>query len=249
MRGILIGLILIGGVPLPAEDPVAEGRKIYNQTCTGCHGLDGTVGDRGPALAGNRRFVRRTERELFEAIRDGIPETLMPPTGLPDEVVKKIVAFIRSLRATAYDGPVKGDVARGERIFWGRGQCGACHMIRGKGGILGPELSNAGGQRTLSYLREALTKAKPRPPRGYQPVRLTTADGQTLTGILKNEDNFSLQLLDSAQKLRMFAREELREMHYEDRSLMPSDYDKKLAAEELEDLLAFLSRQARRETP
>jgi putative heme-binding domain-containing protein len=122
-------------------------------------------------------------------------------------------------------------------------------MIRGRGGILGPELSNAGAQRTLGFLRESLTKPKPHPPRGYQPLRLVTAEGEAVTGIVKNEDSFSLQLLDAGQRLRMFARDELREVHYEKQSLMPADYDKRLAAAELDDLLAFLSRQARQETP
>lgn len=247
MRGILIGVVLIGAVGLTAqrrEETVAEGRRIYNQTCTTCHGLDGAGGDRGPALVGNRRYLRSNDQELFDAIQGGIPGTMMPPAGLPQEAVWKVVAFVRSLRATAYDAPVKGDLARGEKLFWGKGQCGQCHGIGGKGGLLGPDLSNAGGQRTLNFLREALTKAKPRPPRGYQPVRVVTGEGQTLTGILKNEDNFSLQLLDAGRKLRLFERSELRELVYETKSLMPADYDKKLAPQELEDLLAFLSRQA-----
>jgi putative heme-binding domain-containing protein len=258
MRGIVIGLFVVGVTVLPAqrrrvgqasglslpEEAVAEGRKVYNQTCTVCHGIDGTLGDRGPALAGNRRYLRTTDQELLEAIRDGIPGTLMPPAGLPEEVVRKVVVYIRSLRATAYDAPVKGDVARGEKIFWAKGQCGQCHVIQGKGGLTGPDLSNAGAQRTMSFLHEALTKEKPKPPRGYQPVRVVTAEGQTVTGILKNEDSFSLQLLDGNQKLRMFDRAELREVVYDAKSLMPADYDKKLAPQELEDLLAFLSRQA-----
>ncbi len=258
MRGIVIGLVVMGAMVLPAqrrragqapgvslsEEAVTEGRKVYNQTCTVCHGVDGAVGDRGPALAGNRRYLRSTDQELLEAIRDGIGGTLMPPAGLPEEVVRKVVVYIRSLRATAYDAPVKGDVARGEKIFWEKGQCGQCHGIQGKGGLMGPDLSNAGGQRTLSFLREALTQTKPRPPRGYQPVRVVTAEGQTVSGIVKNEDSFSLQLLDGNQKLRLFDRAELREVVYDAKSPMPADYDKKLAPQELEDLLAFLSRQA-----
>jgi hypothetical protein len=60
---------------------------------------------------------------------------------------------------------------------------------------------------------------------------------------LKNEDNFSLQLLDTAGKLHLLSRDELREIEFEKQSLMPSDYDKKLTPQELRDLLAFLSRQ------
>ena len=105
MRGFVIGLVLLAAGSLPAqrrrvgqasglslpEEAVTEGRRVYNQTCTACHGIDGQVGDRGPALAGNRRYLRSTDQELFEAIRDGIPGTLMPPAGLPEEATRKVV--------------------------------------------------------------------------------------------------------------------------------------------------------------
>jgi len=226
------------------EKAIAEGRKLYNQMCTVCHGLEGTVGDRAPALAGNRRYLRATDQDLFDAIKDGIPGTLMPPLQLAETNIWKIVAYVRSLRATAWDAPVPGDTTRGEQVFWGKGACGQCHMIQGRGGISGPDLSNAGGQRTLKSLREALTVTRPRPSRGYQPARVVTASGETVTGILKNEDSFSLQVLDAEGRLHLLTRAETREVVYQEQPLMPSDYDKKLAPQELNDLLAFLSRQA-----
>ena len=63
---------------------------------------------------------------------------------------------------------------------------------------------------------------------------------------MKNEHNFSLQVLDTGGKLHLLSRDELREIEYEKQSLMPSDYDNTLTATELRDLLAFLSRQGRR---
>jgi hypothetical protein len=42
----------------------------------------------------------------------------------------------------------------------------------------------------------------------------------------------------------LFTRDELREVIYQGQSLMPSDFDKTLTSSELQDLLAFLSRQA-----
>jgi len=57
-----------------------------------------------------------------------------------------------------------------------------------------------------------------------------------------NEDSFSLQMLGSDNELHMFARDELRQVVYEPKSLMPTDYDKRLTPEEFQDLLAFLSR-------
>ena len=116
-------------------------------------------------------------------------------------------------------------------------------MLGGSGGLLGPDLSGIGAQRSLSALRAALTQARPNTVRGYQAARVVTAEGKALTGVVKNENNFSLQFLDSAGALHLFTREELREITYEERSLMPGDYDQQLTSAELQDLLAFLSRR------
>lgn len=231
--------------PLGHSEPViAQGREIYNRSCTVCHGLNGAAGDRGPALAGTRRYLRSTDQDLFEAIRNGITGTEMPPSGLPSDDTWKVVAYIRSLRSTASDAFVPGDPARGREIFWAKGRCGECHMVQGRGGLLGPDLTNIGAERTLRAIRETLTQARPSALRGYQPVEILTAEGETLTGILKNEDNFSLQLLDSENKLRLLLRSELRQVVYKEGSLMPASYGKALAPAELQNLLAFLSRQA-----
>jgi cytochrome c oxidase cbb3-type subunit III len=235
---------------------VAEGQELYNRTCTGCHGYDGTPGEQGPALgASGRRYLRISDQEIFDAIRRGIPGTLMPGTGLAEADAWKVAAYIRSLRGTAIDAPAQGDVAHGEQVFWGKGACGDCHMVRGRGGLLGPDLSNLAGRRKLYSIRDALTKTEHRvatdggrhelslaPLNTYQAVRVVTRDGKSWSGVLMNEDNFSLQMLGSDNELHMFARDELRQVVYEPKSLMPTEYDKRLTPEEFQDLLAFLSR-------
>ena len=224
---------------------IQQGREIYNRSCTMCHGQDGTAGDRGPALAARRRYLRTSERDLFDAIKNGIAGTLMPASPLPDADVSKMVAYIRSLRATAIDAPVAGDVARGGQIFDGKGRLPRMSHAERPGGLLGPDLSNIAAERSVRFLEESLTNAKPHIPHGYQPVRVVTADGRSIRGVLKNEHNFSLQLLDTDGKLHLLARDDVREIEYEKQSLMPADYDKTLSATELQDLLAFLSRQGR----
>jgi putative heme-binding domain-containing protein len=222
-----------------------QGRDIYNRSCTMCHGQDGTAGDRGPALAARRRYLRTSERDLFDAIKNGIAGTLMPASPLPDADVSKIVAYIRSLRATAIDSPFQGDVARGGEIFEGKGRCRECHMLNGRGGLLGPDLSNIAGERSVRFLHDSLTTVRTHIPQGYRPVQVVTMDGRRLRGVVKNEHNFSLQMLDTEGKLHLFSRDELRKIEYEKQSLMPSNYDKTLSETELRDLLAFLSRQGR----
>jgi putative heme-binding domain-containing protein len=233
------------GVQARSLEGAEEGRVIYNRSCTMCHGLDGAAGDRAPALGAQRRYLRRTQQELYDAIRNGIKGTLMPGSPLPDADIRKMIAYIFSIRASAADVPVAGNPVAGEQIFHGKGGCRQCHMIRGQGGLIGPDLTNIAAERKLDELRAALVDAKPVPPRGYQPVSLTTKAGQSVRGVIKNENNFSLQILGTDDKLHLLDREEIRNITYETKSLMPSGIDRKLTATEFQDLLAFLSRQTR----
>ena len=221
---------------------VDGGAALYNRSCTICHGPQGTAGERAPALVGGRRGLRRTGEELFGAIKNGIPGTLMPASPLADNDIREIIGYLRDLGATAADRPSQGDPARGEAIFQGKGQCANCHMIGGRGGILGPDLSRIASERKLDQLREALTKPREHIPRGYQPVTLTLQDGRGIRGIIKNEHNTSLQVLTEDGSLQLIARAQARKVDYPDKSLMPADYDRRLSSDEFQDLLAYLSR-------
>jgi putative heme-binding domain-containing protein len=224
---------------------VEAGRQLYNTSCTVCHGLEGTVGDRGPALAAARRYLRTTDDELFNAIKNGIPGTLMPPAQGQDNDVWKIVAYIRSLRATASDEFVPGNSGRGQEIYQTKAGCAECHMIGGRGGLLGPDLSNIAAERNVHDLRESLVSPRALIPRGFQPVRLKTLSGEAIEGVVKNEDNNTLQVLDRSYQLHLLKRAELEQIEYGKESLMPHHYGKTLSADQMQDLLAFLSRQVR----
>jgi len=223
---------------------VAAGRALYNKTCTMCHGPDGADGDRAPSLNANRRYFRLSEGAIFDAIKNGIPGSPMPSSPLTETDVWKIVAFIRNIRATASDNDVPGDVANGMKVFTGAGQCSNCHMIRGQGGTLGPDLSSAGGRLTLQKLRDSLTTELPISP-GFRPVKVITRAGGVVEGVARNEDGFSLQIMDHHGKLHLFDRNELRSVVYGTKSPMPRDVHKRLSAEDFRDLVAMLSRQAR----
>jgi putative heme-binding domain-containing protein len=232
--------------PLGAGPEVAAaGRTLYNQNCTNCHGLDATAGDRAPALAAQRSYNRTSDQDLFDAVTKGIPGTGMPPVGLSAEDSWRIVAYIRSLRASAADFPPDGDAAQGEAIYSGKGQCGACHTIGGKGGLIGPDLTNLGARSTVQRIREALTVAKPHPPAGYRPVTIRLKNGSTVRGVLKNENNFSFQILGTDDRLYLLSADEIERMDRDQASLMPSDYDKRLTDDEFANLLAYLSRLVR----
>ena len=153
---------------------VEEGRGLYNSTCTGCHGANGAAGEIGPGLAlPGRSYAKRTDAEIFDAVKNGIPATVMPAhrAKLTDDQIWKITAYVKGLRGTAIDAPSPGDVAAGEAVFWGKGGCGSCHMVKGRGSIIGPDLSNLAGLRKTNSIIDALTKEQHRVygPGGAQP--------------------------------------------------------------------------------
>ncbi len=252
-----------GGAPPGPANPyvgnaeaIAQGREIYNENCLTCHGPDGASGEMGPALgAPARRYAQSTDAQIFAAIKTGVPNTLMPPfPNVSDDQIWKMTAYIRGLRGTAIDAPYVGDIALGEQVFWNKGKCGECHMVKGKGGLVGPELTNLAGTRKTTSIVDALTKvhhkvygdggAIPKiltPLASHQPVWVTFPDGRRIHGVLKNEDSYSLQLMGLDNKLHMIDRQKVH-VTYEEKSLMPTDYDKQLTPEEFRNLMAFLTR-------
>jgi len=231
--------------PLGNAPPLIQaGHELFNKTCTGCHGIDGGEGGRAPALGGNRRYFRLSEGAIFDAVKHGIPGTGMPNLGLSDDEAWRIVSYIRSLRGVALDAAVQGDVEKGMAIFQGKAGCVKCHMLRGEGGTIGPDLSSVGAQVTLAHLREELTTDLPIPS-GFAPVTVVDKNGQRLSGIAKNNDAFSIQILDEHNKLHTYDKKTLRSAVVSQKSLMPHNYDKTLSPQELQDLLAMLSRQAK----
>jgi mono/diheme cytochrome c family protein len=143
----------------------------------------------GPALgAPARRYALATDAQIFDAIKNGIPATQMPRFGgrLADNDIWKVAAYIRGLRGTAIDAPAAGDVALGEQIFWSKGECGNCHVVKGKARRF--DLPGLPGTRKTASIVDALTKPLHRvfgdggaipkiliPNATYQPVRVTAA--------------------------------------------------------------------------
>jgi cytochrome c oxidase cbb3-type subunit III len=249
----VLGFLMLAKAQAPPNNPVghgpevvAAGRAVFNRTCTACHGVDGNEGERAPALVGDRRFFRLSERALYDTVKNGIPGTAMMAMGaaMDDNDVWRIVVFIRAMRSSASETDVAGNVEHGHEIFAGKGGCAKCHAIQGKGGTIAPDLSNVGAEMTLKHLREALTTETPI-TRGYTPVNVVLANGQTIKGVAKNEDAFSLQLLDYDNHLHLIDKADVRQEDEGTKSLMPHDYDKQLTKDEFQDLLAMLAKQTR----
>ena len=222
---------------------IEAGEESYKLVCSGCHGVT-AEGGRGPNLITGRNARRASDEELFDIIKNGIAGSDMPPSPLDAPKVWEITAYVRNLSAPAYRQAVKGDPAAGRMVYYGKGGCTNCHMIRGEGGYLGPDLTNLGMDRNMIQLREGLLEPNKRFTDGFRPVLVTLADGTQIKGVAKNNSNYSLQVLDGKGKLHLLDKRNVKEANFQDKSWMPANYGERLSENEVNDLLAFLSRQS-----
>ncbi len=224
-----------------AQD-IEAGKKQFEAICAGCHGADGAGGEHAPSIVDMRRRGGNTGRpsqNLSAIIRNGIPEGGMPPFPLPPAQLDALVAFIDALRAPAADHPTPGNAQAGESFFRGKGRCTSCHMIRGQGGTIGPDLSSVARTRRLGQIEQALRHPETLTTPGYRPVTLRLNDGRTLRGLAKNESNYDLQFQAMDGTLHFFTREQIAEESHQPPSLMPAV---DATDTEMRDLLAFLTR-------
>ncbi len=237
-----------------AGDPSAikEGASLFRSNCSPCHGLNAHGGGRGPDLTSGRWTHGSSDSEIFRTISQGVPGTQMPANGFEDSETWAIIAYLRSV-APSPQPRMPGDATNGEKLFRGAAGCSTCHMVNGRGGLLGPELSRVGASRSVSYLTESIHEPDKELSDGmldpnnhyglplvYDTVTVILKNGEKLTGVAKNEDTFTLQLLDTNQQLHLLQKRELREVLHERKSLMPAYSERMISPAELQDLLAYL---------
>ena len=238
-----------------ANDPAAvrEGASLFRANCSPCHGLNARGGGRGPDLTSGLWSHGGSDAAIFHSITEGVPGTEMPANVFEDSETWALVAYLRSV-SMKQPAPLNGDRAAGERYFWGKGACGHCHMVKGRGGPLGPDLTRVGAARSVEYLVESIRTPSKELSQGmsdpnnhygipleYETVTAVTRGGERVVGIAKNEDAFSLQLLGQDDELHLFLKKDLREVIHERRSLMPAYPEQTLGKQGLADLLAYLT--------
>jgi putative heme-binding domain-containing protein len=227
--------------PLASDPKAAEvGRWSFRIYCAPCHGIHAD-GGRGPDLTLGTYTAGDRDIDLFRVISRGVPGTEMAAYGgrVEDEGIWRMVAYIKSV-ARHDNSNVPGDAGAGQKIFWGKGGCGACHRIAAKGSGPGPDLTRVGRQRSVAYLRTSIVNPDADVTPGYGTVTVITRDGKTIVGVEKNYDNFSAQLVDLSGRYYSFLREDVTSMKREPRSLMPSSYGRLLSESEIDDLLAYM---------
>jgi cytochrome c oxidase cbb3-type subunit 3 len=140
---------------------------------------------------------------------------------------------------------VAGDPQKGKTLFYGKARCAECHMIDGAGGFIAADLSAYGRTRAPDEIREAITKPDKEGGTSRGVVAVAMRDGQKISGVLRNEDNFSLQLQTLDGVFHLLVKSDVESLVRQPESLMPADYGTTLGWSEVDDLIAYLVTVAR----
>ena len=239
----------------PTRNPLAgdakaitQGAVLFRQDCAYCHGVSARGGMRGPDLTTGSWTHGGSDAEVAATISAGVPGTAMPPNRLTDDEVWQVVSYLRTLEKPP--AAAKGDARRGESLFSGAStRCSTCHIVNGRGGRLGPELTTVGSARSRAYILESIREPGKNLSeiRGlgeatmkFDTVTLETADGRTIVGVPMNEDTFTVQVMDTSERVHSFEKKALKSFRHERRSLMPVYDANRLSDADLDDVLAYL---------
>lgn len=135
-----------------------------------------------------------------------------------------------------------GNFEKGKKVFFEKTEtsCVRCHRAMGTGGRVGPELDALGQTKTREYLLEAVVQPNAKIAEGFESILVLTVDGQTYSGVLKEETDEAVNLVDADGKLITIPQDDI-EGRKSAKSPMPEDVYKHLSKSELRDLIEFLA--------
>jgi cytochrome c oxidase cbb3-type subunit 3 len=242
-----------------ANNPKAAkaGEYEFRINCALCHGLGARGGGRGPDLARAQKKHVHSDSEMFQVISNGIPGTAMPANGtngqgvgMTDEEIWQIITYIHSVEVKAPAKPT-GNAAHGKELFYGDANCSLCHMVEGKGGRMGPDLTSVGGSRTREAIIDSvrnpsrrlawgLTESTKEFPQEYETITAVTADGKEIKGVALNEDSFTVQIMDSTEQIHLLEKDKLLSFKKSRESMMPVYKPDILSDKDLDDIVSYL---------
>ena len=230
-----------GSAPKAAAADTAAGKTTFNASCTECHGLDGRGTDKAIDIAGNVSIRSLTDAQLTSIISEGVVEEGMPSfRSLSPTQLRDLVAYVRTLQGKGAATVLPGNPKHGREIFFGKGGCANCHSVAGQGGFMGPDLTNHAATSSADAMRTEIIRSPRVPPYGYRMAVLTTSGGDRVEGVVRNEDNFSVQLLTIDGNFHLFKKSDLKKLEYSSSFLMPTDYRARLSDSDLNDLVSYL---------
>jgi hypothetical protein len=148
----------------------------------------------------------------------------------PNADKKKVLDALAPLAQQA------GDVAVGRVAF--EKNCAVCHIIEGKGGKVGPDLTGIGARPKSELLAEIVDPN--RSVEGTYRQWIVQTKDEVITGRMVSESRTSIELIDAAGKTHVIEREAIRRLKASELSVMPEGFEQ-LPKEDVAGILEFLA--------
>jgi cytochrome c oxidase cbb3-type subunit 3 len=197
-------LPLLATISIAAAQSASErAGALFLQQCAFCHGRDAGGGEDGPDLTRSKLVAGDVAGDkIAPVIREGRPEKGMPRFSFSEAELAALVAFIhdQKTKADALVGGRRGvDVAdlqtgnaeAGKQYFNGAGKCASCHSPTGDLAHVATRFEGLRLEQRMLYPREVTAK-----------VTVTLPSGQTVSGELAYQDEFTIGLRDSSRRYR-----------------------------------------------
>ena len=158
-------------------------------------------------------------------------------TAIPQE---DNIALQRWNHLVNQESPTSLDTHRGKILF--QEKCSQCHQLAGQGKIVGPQLDGV-GKRTRERLLEDILLPNRNVDHAFRTSTLLLEDGRILVGLIRNETDDSVALVDSEGKEQTISKQDISERKQNTQSVMPANFYELLTDDTLQDLIAYLKSQ------
>ncbi len=197
-----VWIVLISGVySAAAQSPAAldSGQALFSQKCAFCHGRDAGGGETGPDLTRSKLVAEDVAGDkIGPVVKNGRAEKGMPGFNFSESESAALVTFIhdRKKKAESQQGGRRGvddadlhtgNAAEGKTYFNGAGTCSKCHSPSGDLAGVAKRYQGLKLEQRMLYPEGA--KAK---------ITVTLPSGQTATGTVLYQDEFTVGLRDAS---------------------------------------------------
>jgi putative heme-binding domain-containing protein len=134
-----------------------------------------------------------------------------------------------------------GDVAKGRIVFHSTGTCTKCHVVNGLGQNVGPDLSEIGKKLSKPAFFESILYPSAAISHNYETWTVVDTNGNVTTGLLISETPDQIQLKDEKALVRTITIADIEERKKQEISLMPADIQKLMSAQELVDVVEYMT--------
>jgi putative heme-binding domain-containing protein len=206
------------------------------------------VGAIGRNAPGQKWLLALVEKqELADDLKFAAANVLLSSA---DDAIRTAAGKRLSLPATAGGEPLPpiaelvkraGDATRGKGLFADVGTCAKCHKVKGEGKEVGPDLSEIGSKLSKEAMYLSILDPSAGVSFNYETWALRTFDGTVLTGIIVSQTDDAVELKTAESIVHKLSKDDIDQMKKSPLSIMPADIPKLLKAQDLVDIVEYLT--------